>query len=116
MPEERHDHYDAAGTFTGHTIVTRGTFWTPEAQDAALARAVVKGRLCTCGCGNKAADTQRDDNRETPGWDVHTKVCTARAATEAVRRAMFDDDPEAEPVVKPTDGLLAWATPRKEQA
>ncbi len=105
-----------AGEFTGHTIVTRGSFWTPEAQDAALARAEVRGRLCTCGCGLKAVDTQREPGEPGAPIDVHTKQCTVRAAIEAVRRAATDKDPNARPEVKETDGLLVWATPQKEQA
>ncbi len=95
--------------------MTRGSFWTPEAQDLALARSEVRGRLCPCGCGNKAVDTQREPgDQDAPPMDVHTKVCVAKAAVDAVRRAAFDEDPKAQPAVQPTDGLLIWATPGKE--
>ena len=87
--------------------------WTPAAQDRALGLRVMKDRLCACGCGQKAIDTQREPDEPHPAWDVHTKQCTARAAVDAVRRALHDEK-NPEPKVKPTDGLIAWPTPRKE--
>ncbi len=59
---------------------------------------------------------QREPGDPGSPVDINTKQCTARAAIDAVRRAATDKDPNAKPEIKSSDGLLIWATPRKEQS
>lgn len=70
MPSERHDHYDASGTFTGHTIVTREPEWTDRDREHITALQAVRATECP-KCGGKLEQTQ-DPN---VAWKVEHDEC-----------------------------------------
>lgn len=45
-----HEHFNAAGKKTGHTIITRESMWDDESRGRALRLAEYEDSLCTCGC------------------------------------------------------------------
>lgn len=72
--------------------------------DCLLDRAVAEHdrRLCSCGCGFWASETQSEDADEFDGeFTVERSICAARAA--------LDGETQSEQKKKrPTKGLLMW--------
>lgn len=61
MPTEVHQHFDANGEPTGHTVVTRESAWNDETRGRALRLAEWKAlSQCPCGSGLPAAECTKD--------------------------------------------------------
>lgn len=82
MPAERHDHYDANGTRTGHTIVTRDPEFTDRDRDHLTALAQVKANECP-KCGGPLDKTM---DAEHYAWHVTYDECN-RCETVAYQQA-----------------------------
>ena len=81
-PSERHDHYDADGVFTGHTIVTRDPEFTDVDRDHLTALAQVKANECP-KCGGPLDQTT---DTEHWSWEVTHDECN-RCETVAFQQA-----------------------------
>lgn len=81
-PREIHEQFDPNGRLIGTTIVTREAAWDDEQRAAALALAEYKSTLCSCGCGQPAAQSYGGKQ----AYRVDTFTCSAGRAIEQVRR------------------------------
>ena len=110
MPIEVHEHFDAAGKKTGHTIITRESMWDDESRGRALRLAEFEAGMCPCGCGLPMA-VAHDAKRP---MRVETFVCQARRAMAAVERKAREKNKDAKPDrngVLWDDGLNYYAVP-----
>lgn len=90
MPTERHEHFDADGTYTGYTIVTRDPEWTDRDREHVEALQQVRASECP-QCGGKLAETMNPD----VAWRVEHDACN-RCETIAYHRARDDGASDAD--------------------
>lgn len=125
MPAETHRHYDAKGIYTGKTIVTRESEWTPRAQSRALALAAYESGKCP-GCGNydTLVPLPKDERRVT--WAEHEGRefeviqlrCLACASADIIKRDFAEKHKDYKPVTghaAPGDGRMFASKPHKEE-
>lgn len=79
---EVHEHYDADGVYTGHTVITRESMWDDESRGRALRLAEHRKTLCPCGCGYPR-DVAHDPERVV---GVGSYVCMIQRAVEVAKR------------------------------
>lgn len=77
-----HEHYDADGTYTGHTVITRESAWDDETRARALRLTEYEAGICSCGCG-QPIDISFDPKRP---FKVDFAVCQAGRAMAMVIR------------------------------
>lgn len=107
MPTEVHEHFDADGNPTGHTVVTRESPWDDTSRDRALALHAYETDMCKCGCGRPASESYGT----TQSYKVHSFFCAAGRAIEQIRRR---DKEQAEREKRPegwNDGIHYYAEP-----
>ncbi len=81
-----HEHFDAEGRRTGHTVITRESEWDEETRARALTLAEFENNQCPCGCGQSIA-VATDERR---AFRVQTFKCLARRAIKQHERAEAD--------------------------
>lgn len=89
-PTERHDHYDAAGEFTGHTIITREPEWDDRTRNRHLANAEFRAAV-HAGCG--LHDSIASDD---PYFTIEDSKCPVCAAIDAQMRSRAAQEHERE--------------------
>lgn len=101
-----HEHFDAAGEKTGHTIITRESMWDDESRSRALRLAEFEAGVCPCGCGlqMKVAHDEKSVMR------VESFMCAARRAITKVER----DERKAHKDDHLLDGVYYYAVPHDE--
>jgi hypothetical protein len=111
MPTEIHQHYDAEGNYTGHTVITRESPWDDETRDRALRLHQYESNLCGCGCGQPVVETYGKQQV----YKVDKFTCLAGRALAMAKR---EDDKEAEREKRPEgwkDGLHYYVEPIDRQ-
>lgn len=95
MALEVHEHYDAKGAYTGHTVITRESLWDDESRGRAMRLAEYEAGLCR-HCG------QPEHTAHKPGQPitVDSYICHPTRAVEIQRRA----DEAAHKDERPKDG------------
>lgn len=83
MAEEVHEHFDAEGTLTGITVVTRTSLWDDNSRARAMRLSDYQATICSCGCGLPYAVSHDKDQ----GFIVDSSVCYAQRALSQVREA-----------------------------
>lgn len=109
MPSEVHEHFDADGTLTGTTVVTRESAWDEESRERALALQVYEAGICGCGCNQPVGEAY--DPKQP--YKVSSFTCNAGRAIAIVRKR---DEDEAKRAKKPEGwnaGLHYYAEPVK---
>lgn len=76
-----HEHFDAAGEKTGHTVVTRESEWDDESRGRALRLIEYEDSLCKCGCNLPIAVAHKRQ-----AFKVDHFTCYAGRAIEMKRR------------------------------
>lgn len=76
-----HEHFDAAGNKTGHTVVTRESLWDDSSRARAMRLHDYERSICTCGCGLPYAVSH---NPKTP-LVVDSQVCYAQRTLTDIR-------------------------------
>lgn len=106
---ERHDHHDADGNLTGHTIVTRDSDWDEDSRQAAFALHEDKTDRCP-DCG------QLIEECSDPSVDYYPQLarCYHTAARLRAARAYEKkhekDVPLEGSMALPTDGTSVWVS------
>lgn len=101
-PAERHEHYDAAGNFTGSTVVTRESEWDSGERARLLALKLHDRQVCRCGFHESVID---QDLGVMPG----VRVCPVCAGVDQFKRKVAADNETAD---KPLGKDPAPTTPR----
>lgn len=106
---ERHDHYDAGGVFTGHTIVTRDPAWDEESRQAAWDEWQMQMESCA-QCGGPRSECESPDG----DWYPHTQRCWKKAAAEVAERqwaAAHEQEKPGQDGYKDSDGAFVTVLP-----
>lgn len=71
-PSERHDHFDADGNPTGHTIITREPEWDARTRAEAIASVLAEWRRCgRCGTSGLVDDQEPLQIGGAIAWTWH---------------------------------------------
>jgi hypothetical protein len=89
-PTERHDHFDADGEFTGHTIITREPEWDDRTRDRHLALAEYHAGI-HMGCGLHESIASDD-----PYFALEDTTCPVCAAIDLQMRVRGKQEHERE--------------------
>ncbi|MDP9144205.1 MAG: hypothetical protein M3N43_05855 [Actinomycetota bacterium] len=102
VAEERHDHFDAEGKPTGHTIVTRESRIDDNDLGELLALAQYEAEVCSCGFHPLIARDK--SNYFTPEAQT-CPVCAGQAQSDRMQHSRdkgHESDPPSAP--RPSDG------------
>lgn len=113
-PQEIHEHFDAEGVKTGHTVITREPEWDDESRGRALRLAEFEAGLCPCGCGLQMSVS----HDKTAVMRVESFTCVARRAITIHERNERDKHKDAKPDRKTgalwNDGVNYYAVPHDQ--
>jgi hypothetical protein len=102
-----HEHFDADGNATGHTVITRESEWDDQSRGRALRLAEYEDSICACGCG-QPIEVAYDKTR---AFVVDEFTCQAGRALDKVRREKREDAEKRKAPAGWDDGLHMIARP-----
>ena len=104
---ERHDHFDAEGNRTGHTIVTREAEWDDDSRQAAYADWQIDADRCP-QCKGPRSDCENPDAE----WYPNTYTCWKTVAQRMANHTWEEFHKGAKSVngVHPSDGRFIYLT------
>jgi hypothetical protein len=108
---EVHEHFDATGKKTGHTVITRESAWDEASRQRALRLTEYEDGLCKCGCGLPISVAH------DPATTFAVDRITCRAG-KAIKRVSRLDAKHAKDANKPdswNDGLHYVAIPTQDE-
>lgn len=80
--EEVHEHFDAAGKKTGHTLITRESEWDESSRQRATELHRYEKGLCGCGCGRPVKESYNPEQV----YKVDHFTCMAGRALAIAKR------------------------------
>lgn len=102
-----HEHFDADGNRTGHTVITRESAWDDESRGRAMRLDEYERGMCRCGCGLPRRVAH--DPEQT--FKVERVKCQASRALAQVRRQDLAAAQDQRRDEGWSDGLSYYAIP-----